>query len=125
MELSFSELKKRDVINVPDGRCLGKLTDLTLSFPKGELAGIIVPGRKHKGLMGLFKCLDKSEVYISVDRIIKIGGDVILVDITSVRPNPPPPPKKPCPSPCKERKDTECDFTIFPETDGRIDTSDY
>ncbi len=127
MELTFSELKKRDVINVPDGRCLGKMTDLTLSFPKGELAGIIVPGRKNKGILGLFKCLDKSQLFIGVERIIKIGGDVILVDISTCKPvHCPKPDKKPCqPPPKKHDGEIDFDFTIFPENDGRIDQGDY
>lgn len=134
MELSFSELKKRDVINVPDGRCLGRMTDLKLSFPLGALAGIIVPGRKSKGILGLFKCFEKSEVYISVDKIIKIGGDVILVDISNCKPKPPiKPPKKKCPDPKKcspslnavEFSEESEDFSIFGNIDTRIDTDDY
>ncbi len=137
MELSFNELKKRDVINVPDGRCMGRITDLRLSFPNGTLAGIIVPGRKNRGIFALF---DRSEIYIDRSRIIKIGGDVILVDI-STAPRPP----KPCPKPHCEPKqgkncppppygnvqprnsgeDDEFNFTIFPQNNGRIDTGDY
>ncbi len=131
MELSFNELKKRDVINVPDGRCLGRISDLRLSFPKGVLAGIIVPGRKTKRLFAFF---DRSEIYIDRSRIIKIGGDVILVDISSSpRPTPYPPQKPPksCPPPCgtpqprNNQQGDEFDFTIFPESNGRIDTGDY
>ncbi len=133
MELSFNELKKRDVINLPDGRCLGRITDIRLSFPKGILTGIIVPGRKSKRVFSFF---DRSEIYIDRSRIVKIGGDVILVDI-STSPVPPPhcqpnKPNKPCPSPpqgnIQPRNgeiDGEFNFTIFPENNGRIDTGDY
>jgi YlmC/YmxH family sporulation protein len=110
MELNYSELKKRDVINVADGRCLGRITDIRLDFPEGILVGITVPGRKTRGL---FRFFDKSEMYIDESRIIKIGGDVILVDLScgetcdentvvgkKERPKPPcPPPCNPCP-PC-------------------------
>ncbi len=138
MELSFNELKKRDVINLPDGRCLGRIIDLRLDFPKGSLAGIVVPGRKSRRIFALF---DRSEVYIDRSRIIKIGGDVILVDIST---NPLPPhyaphkQGKPCPPPCQpacppqrphqpraEEMDGEFNFTIFPENNSRIDTGDY
>ena len=78
MELSFKELQKRDVINIADGRCLGRITDLKLSFPGGVLTGIVVPGRRVNFFLKLF---DKSETFIPVSRIIKIGGDVILVEI--------------------------------------------
>ncbi len=132
MELSFNELKKRDVINLPDGRCLGRVTDLRLSFPKGILTGIIVPGRKSRRIFSFF---DRSEIYIDRSRIIKIGGDVIIVDIsTSPLPPPCPPnkPHKPCPTappnvvqPRGGEIDGEFNFTIFPENNSRIDTGDY
>ncbi len=134
MELSFNELKKRDVINLPDGRCLGRVIDLRLDFPKGILTGIIVPGRKARRI---FSFLDRSEIYIDRSRIVKIGGDVILVDIST---SPVPPPyhhnkrEKACPPPCppppprpqpRAVEDEEFNFTIFPENNGRIDTGDY
>ena len=118
MELSFKDLRKRDVINVADGRCLGKVSNLFLEFPRGILTGIAVPERKNKGL---FRCFDKSELYIDQSKILKIGNDVILVDLKcgdvcspSVRvgkpePRPPhggghrpdrPSPCNPCPPPC-------------------------
>ncbi len=130
MELSFNELKKRDVINIPDGRCLGRITDLRLSFPNGVLSGIIVPGRKSKRIFSFF---DRSEIYIDRSRIIKIGGDVILVDIsTSPLPPhcPPPKPNKNCPPPPRPQSrgmegEGDFNFTIFPENNGRIDTGDY
>lgn len=103
MELSYSELAKRDVINISDGRCLGRITDIKLKFPEGRLIGIIVPGRKVRGI---FKCFDKTQVYIEENKIIKIGGDVILVDVRCFDgdnrpPKPIRPPKKPsCAPPC-------------------------
>ena len=97
MELSFNELKKRDVINIADGKCLGRMTDLKLCFPEGILVGISVPGRKSKGI---FKFFDKSEIFIDVSRIVKIGGDVILVDMrrqeSCLPPKPKPMPNQPC-----------------------------
>lgn len=146
MELNYSELKKRDVINVADGRCLGRITDIRLDFPEGILIGITVPGRKARGL---FRIFDKSEMYIDESRIIKIGGDVILVDIncgdlcaSGVRVskgghgknhNPPRPPQNCPPNPCPPkhcpppRKDCENlpDFGILSGKESRIDTDDY
>ncbi len=78
MELTYKELAKRDVINVADGRCLGRIINAKFKFPQGVLVGIFVPSRKNKGI---FWFLDKSTLYIDVSKIIKIGGDVILVDI--------------------------------------------
>ncbi len=78
MELTFNELKKRDVINIVDGRSLGVITDIRLDFPEGKLIGIYVPGRKANFFSRLF---DKTSVYVDESRIIKIGGDVILVNL--------------------------------------------
>ncbi len=92
MELTFSELRKRDVINIADGRCLGRVNDLKLCFPDGVLTAIGVPGKKR----GIFSIFDKSQVFIGVNAILKIGGDVILVDL---RKNGKPQLDEPCPKP--------------------------
>ena len=134
MELNYSELIKRDVINVSDGRCLGRIIDVRFSFPKGILVGIIVPGKRR----GLFSFFDKSEIYIDRSRIIKIGGDVILVDLkindayapisdtqeqNARPPCPPPPCSYPC-NPCApNKKDNE--FKQFASMCENIDMSDY
>lgn len=127
MELSFRELKKRDVINVSDGRSLGNIIDIILDFPSGELTGIVVPGRKNRGLLKFF---DKTELVINVDRIIKIGNDVILVDLRCEegggrRPRPKPRPEKPCPPQVDNCRPTCEDILDGVKRDVRIDTSDY
>jgi len=112
MELSFRELQKRDVINVIDGRCLGRIVDIKLCFPKGELLGIVVPGRKVNGLLRFF---DRSEIYIEERRIIKIGGDVILVDMKGADDCGHHPHRK-------ERKEPPC---CPPESQGRREYDEY
>lgn len=115
MELTYNELKKRDVINIADGRCLGRITDMKLKFPQGVLVGIFVPGRRRRGL---FACFDKSEMFIDESKILKIGGDVILVDIRCRDPydkprddkggknrKPCPPPDR-CKNPCSDDEGT-------------------
>ena len=77
MELSYRDLAKKDVINISDGRCLGRIIDMKFKFPQGVIVGIVVPGRRT----GLFSCFNRTEVYIDESKIIKIGGDVILVDL--------------------------------------------
>ena len=101
MELTYRDLSKKDVINICDGRCLGRITDIKLVFPEGRLVGIFVPGRKA---CKLFRLFDKTEVYIEDRKIVKIGGDVILVDVRSSEdcmPKPKPPKRPQCPPPCK------------------------
>ena len=115
MVLSFNQLRKRDVVNVADGRCFGKITDLSIEFPKGVMTGITVPARKRKWFL---RCFDKNTLFISEKNILKIGGDVILVDLrcgdtcetrvnfhtphTPDLPSPPPCRPEPCrPDPCR------------------------
>ena len=139
MELTYKELQKRDVINLADGRCLGRIVDARFDFPRGMLIGIYVPARKNRGF---FSCFDKSVLYIDVRRIKKIGGDVILVDIpcgaeclpsTSVgkpdkkppsSPCPPPCPPQHCQAPCQQNNQTLDLSGIFDEN-GRLDLDDY
>lgn len=122
MELSFNELKKRDVINVADGRCLGRINNLTLSFPKGILVGVTVPGSKKNCIMQLF---DRNKIFIDESKILKIGNDVILVDMKCgdvcepnvvVNKRPPSPPSPICPS---------CSDLFKDDKNNRIDTDDY
>ena len=149
MELTQKELAKRDVINVADGRCLGRIVNMKFKFPQGVIVGIFVPARKNKGI---FWFLDRSTLYIDVSKIVKIGGDVILVDIkcgdtcsqstqvgktprppiSPCPPNPPCPPISPCPpfcppnSPKNDQKSTETlDLSGIFDQNGNIDLEDY
>lgn len=78
MELSFKDLKRRDVINVSDGKSLGNITNINLSFPKGVMTGIMVPGKRVNCITRMFS---KGSLYIPDNKIIRIGNDVILVDL--------------------------------------------
>ncbi len=82
MELSFSELRAKEVINTQDGKKLGKVCDVALCYPENRWIGIVVPGGKGFG----FK---KNNLFIDLKHIAKIGEDVILVNIGMPRKNPP------------------------------------
>lgn len=74
MELSFSELRAKEVVNTQDGRKLGKVCDILLCYPENRWIGLIVPNGKGFG----FK---KQELFIDLKNIVKIGEDVILVNV--------------------------------------------
>ena len=76
METTFCDLKEKEVINVGDGRSLGKITDFVITIPEGRVLGIVVPGKK-----GFTLFCKGSELYIDLCHIKKIGDDVILVDL--------------------------------------------
>jgi YlmC/YmxH family sporulation protein len=75
----ISELKMRDVVNVVDGRRLGGIKDIDIDLELGKVKALILPGQGR-----LFGILSRNEdVIIPWDKIIKIGVDVILVELHS------------------------------------------
>ncbi len=116
MEISYSELREREVINVADGRSLGRVCDLVMSYPEGIVFGIVVPGRK--GFRWFKPCC--NDMFIDFEQIQKIGSDVILVDLRASD-RPPKPPKY---------KDKDChrlknSYSSAPEGRSKIDMNDY
>ena len=75
--MTFSELKQKDVVNVCDGRKLGKPIDLVLN-DAACVDAIVVPA--GGGILSMIK-QEKEGCLIPWKRIIRIGDDVILVDI--------------------------------------------
>ena len=74
MEFTFSKLRAKEVINTQDGRKLGKICDIVLCYPDNKWVGIIVPA-------GRGFSIKKTELFIDLKRIVKIGEDVILVNV--------------------------------------------
>ena len=74
METSYSELRCTSVVNVVDGRNLGRTCDVIFSFPEGKTFGIVVPGKK-------FRIFKNNGLFIPLKNIVKIGTDVVLVDL--------------------------------------------
>lgn len=84
MEMSFSELRTKEVINTNDGRRLGKVCDIVFCYPENRVIGIVAPGGKGFSIW-------KNEQFIDMKNIVKIGDDVILVNFNM--------PPKPCRKP--------------------------
>ncbi|MDR3050763.1 MAG: YlmC/YmxH family sporulation protein [Oscillospiraceae bacterium] len=76
--MSLSELRTKDVINLPDGRLLGKVIDLEFCAQDGCVEAIVVPGPFHVGqiLKG-----ERTGLVIPWPLIEKIGDDVVLVNL--------------------------------------------
>ena len=97
MELTFSELRAKEVINVVDGRKLGKACDVVLCYPENRWIGLVVPNKSGFS----FK---KNGLFIDLKNIVKIGEDVILVNVGSTeKPSEKPSDKRPC-SPCQANR---------------------
>ena len=113
METSFTELRSKEVVNVTDGRKLGRVCDVVFTYPEGRTLGIVVSGGKGFSFT-------RSELYIELCHIEKIGDDVILVNVhTACKPTakkngrcrtgkePPCPPPPPPPRPYDGRRSYE------------------
>ncbi len=71
MSINYSELKKKEVVNVTTGKNLGKIIDLVIERDSGKILKIVVPGKKG----GFLNC-ENEELDFSC--IVKIGDDAIL-----------------------------------------------
>ena len=102
MEVNFTALKQKDVINLNDGKNMGKVCDLSFTFPENDVLGFTVTGCKG------FR-FSKQEVFIPIKQVVKIGKDAVLVKFGDDKNERPPKPPKPdfppcppknCPPPC-------------------------
>lgn len=70
-------LKQKEVINVCDGTRLGFVSDVEINLSDGRIEGIVIPGpSKWFGILG-----KESDYIIPWDSIIKVGEDIILVEM--------------------------------------------
>ena len=104
MQVSFLELRAKEVVNTQDGRKLGKVCDVVLCYPDNRWIGLVVPS--GKGLS--FK---KNELFIELKNIVKVGEDVILVNIGMPKKNACD--KRGCPPPPMPREDGIRNFEEF------------
>ena len=81
MDITFCELREKEVVNLADGKRLGRVQDLVLE-PCGKVIGLVVPGEKK-----LIKALSRDEsIFIAWKNIVKLGDDVILIDLNGIVP---------------------------------------
>ena len=75
--MRFCELQRKEVINVTDCKCLGNVKDLEFDDKDGCIRALIVPGPGK-----FFGCVGRDfELFIPWCKIVRIGPDIILVDI--------------------------------------------
>lgn len=80
MEILFAELREKEIVNISDGKKLGHAIDVLFDIETGIIKGIVVPGER--------KFLKKSEdIFISLEKLKKIGDDVVLVKLPSFQNN--------------------------------------
>jgi len=80
MQISFCELRAKEVVNIYNGKRLGNIIDMIIDTSCARVLGIVVPNCNAK--FSIFK--PSSDVFIPYNSIVKIGKDVILVDLSHI-----------------------------------------
>ena len=71
------DFKRKEVINLNDGKKLGCVQDVCADLETGMITSIIVPGENK--FTSMFS--NKNDIVIPWEKIHCIGDDVILVEI--------------------------------------------
>lgn len=76
--LKVSDLRLREIVNVLDGKRLGLVQDLDIDLEVGRVKGLLAQGTQARflGLLGR-----DEDLYIAWEQVIRIGADVILVEL--------------------------------------------
>ena len=81
MDITFCELREKEVVNLADGKRLGRVQDLVIESC-GKVIGLVVHGEKK-----LIKALSRDEsIFVAWKNIVKLGDDVILIDLNGIVP---------------------------------------
>jgi len=75
--MTFQEIRQRDVINIRDGKKLGRAQDLIIT-PDARVEALVMP--EGGGFSSLFH-KEESPIVIPWECIRRIGDDVILVEV--------------------------------------------
>ena len=74
--MNFSDLRRKEVINITDGRRMGCICDIIIDVACSRIEAIIVPG-----CFSITQIFQKPKnIVIPCNKIRKWGDDVILVD---------------------------------------------
>ena len=75
MEISFVDIREKEVINIYDGKKLGHVIDIIFDRSSGKVTGVVVPGIK--------RFMRKTDdIFVPIDNLKKIGEDVLLVRLS-------------------------------------------
>jgi YlmC/YmxH family sporulation protein len=75
--MRLSDLQRKDIINVNDGRIIGRIIDAEINEKDGSLDSLVI--EKSKYIRNLFT--SENDITIKYEQIKKLGSDVILIDI--------------------------------------------
>ena len=72
------DFRRKEVINITDGKRLGYVQDVCADLESGKITSIIVPGGTNK-ILNFFS--SNNDIVIEWEKIRCIGEDLILVEI--------------------------------------------
>ena len=72
MEISYNDLRNKEIINLCDGSRMGHIFDVIFDSDSKKVTGFVVPGEKR-----FFK--KSEEIFIPIEKVRRIGDDVILI----------------------------------------------
>ncbi|MBS3938063.1 MAG: YlmC/YmxH family sporulation protein [Peptococcaceae bacterium] len=75
--LRVHELREKEIVNIRNGQRIGFIGDLDVDIEEGRIRALIVIGQGR--MLGLFG--RDNDVSIPWAKIVKIGMDIILVDL--------------------------------------------
>ena len=70
--MKISELQRKDIVNVNDGKVIGRIIDAIINEEDGSFEGFVI--EKSKYIRSLFSTIKFSQIK-------KLGSDVILVEL--------------------------------------------
>ncbi|MDD6272532.1 MAG: YlmC/YmxH family sporulation protein [bacterium] len=76
--MKLSELEKKDIINIKDGKLIGRIVDVEFDINNGCLIKFIIESPNI--IKSLFS--NNETISIKFNQIKKLGEDVILIDIS-------------------------------------------
>ena len=74
MEISYTDLRQKEVVNLQNGARMGKIIDLIVDSNGKNVLGVVVPGVRR-----FFRA--SEDIFVPWCNISKIGNDVILVSM--------------------------------------------
>lgn len=75
--MKISELQRKDIVNVNDGKVIGRIIDAIINEEDGSFEGFVI--EKSKYIRSLFST--EGDITIKISQIKKLGSDVILVEL--------------------------------------------
>ncbi len=75
--MKLSELQKKDIVNIKDGKKIGRIVDVSFDINSGYMIDFVI--EKTNFVKNIF---NNNELRIKFTQIKKLGEDVILIDIS-------------------------------------------